>query len=60
MENELKKLVAKDYKLSLDITKKIFFYGEKPTVNEGVLSPRPETELLVENAFNILKKEQKR
>ena len=59
MENELKKLVTKratNYPLEY-ITKKASFYGEQFIVNEGVLIPRPETELLVENAFNILKEQ---
>lgn len=57
MENELKKLVAKratNYPFEY-ITKKASFYGEQFITEEGVLIPRPETELLVENAFNILK-----
>src|SRR5574344_2777034 len=58
-EFELKKLVLKratNYPLEY-ITKKASFYGEQFIVNEGVLIPRPETELLVENAFNILKEQ---
>ena len=32
------------------------FYGYKMTVNENVLIPRPETELLVENVVNLCRK----
>lgn len=58
-ENELKVLVKKratNYPLEY-FTKKASFYGESFIVNEGVLIPRPETEILVENAFDILKDE---
>ncbi|WP_198304487.1 peptide chain release factor N(5)-glutamine methyltransferase [Arcobacter vandammei] len=58
-EKELALLVKKratNYPLEY-ITKKASFYGEQFIVNEGVLIPRPETELLVENAFNILKEQ---
>ena len=58
-ENELKVLVKKratNYPLEY-LTKKASFYGESFIVNEGVLIPRPETEILVENAFDILKDE---
>lgn len=58
-ENELQTLVKKratNYPLEY-ITKKASFYGEQFIVNEGVLIPRPETEFLVENAFNILKEQ---
>ena len=58
-EFELKKLVLKratNYPLEY-ITKRASFYGEQFIVNEGVLIPRPETEILVENAFNILKEQ---
>lgn len=56
-ENELKKLVEKratNYPLEY-IINKASFYGETFLVKEGVLIPRPETEILVENAYNILK-----
>ena len=56
-EFELKKLVLKratNYPLEY-ITKRASFYGEQFIVNEGVLIPRPETEILVENAIEILK-----
>lgn len=56
-ENELKKLVAKratQYPMEY-ITKKASFYGELFEVEQGVLIPRPETEILVESAQNILK-----
>lgn len=56
-EKELEKLVnkrAKDYPLEYLIGK-ASFYGESFLVEEGVLIPRPETELLVENAVEILK-----
>ncbi len=58
-EKELALLVKKratNYPLEY-ITKKASFYGEQFIVNEGVLIPRPETEILVENAFNILKEQ---
>lgn len=56
-EQELVKLVNKratNYPLEY-ITKKASFYGEQFIVRDGVLIPRPETELLVENAFELLK-----
>ncbi len=56
-ENELKKLVEKranNYPIEY-IINKASFYGETFIVKEGVLIPRPETELLVENAVEILK-----
>lgn len=56
-EKELQKLVNKrstNYPLEY-IIKKASFYGESFIVQEGVLIPRPETELLVENAVEILK-----
>ncbi len=56
-ESELKKLVEKratNYPLEYLINK-VSFYGETFISKEGVLIPRPETELLVENAFGILK-----
>lgn len=39
------------------IFKKAYFYGEEFYVNDNVLSPRPETELLVENALKYIGKE---
>ncbi len=56
-EVELKKLVEKratNYPLEYLINK-VSFYGETFISKEGVLIPRPETEFLVENAFEILK-----
>ncbi len=56
-EKELEKLVNKratNYPLEY-IIRKASFYGESFIVKEGVLIPRPETELLVENAIEILK-----
>jgi release factor glutamine methyltransferase len=56
-EAELKKLVEKratHYPLEY-ITKKASFYGELFEVEQGVLIPRPETEILVEKAEEILK-----
>ncbi len=56
-QKELEVLVKKratNYPLEY-ITKKASFYGEQFIVNEGVLIPRPETEILVESAVNILK-----
>jgi len=57
MQKELEKLVKKratDYPIAY-IINKASFYGENFIVKEGVLIPRPETELLVENAVEILK-----
>ena len=54
---ELEKLVKKrssNYPLEYLINK-ASFYGETFIVKEGVLIPRPETELLVDNALEILK-----
>ena len=56
-EKELAILVKKratSYPLEY-IIKKASFYGEMFNVKEGVLIPRPETEILVENAVEILK-----
>lgn len=56
-ESKLVQLVKKratNYPLEY-IIGKASFYGESFTVREGVLIPRPETELLVENAIEILK-----
>lgn len=56
-EKELEKLVKRretNYPLEYLINK-ASFYGETFIVKEGVLIPRPETELLVENAIKILK-----
>lgn len=57
MQSELEKLIKKratNYPLEY-IINKASFYGETFIVKEGVLIPRPETEILVENAFEILK-----
>lgn len=54
---ELETLVKKratNYPLEY-IIGKASFYGEQFLVKEGVLIPRPETEILVENAVEILK-----
>ena len=56
-EQELAKLVKKratNYPLEY-ITSRASFYGEVFNVRDGVLIPRPETEILVENAESILK-----
>ncbi len=56
-EKELKKLVSKratNYPIEY-LIKKASFYGENFIVRENVLIPRPETELLVDNAIEILK-----
>lgn len=56
-EVELKKLVARratDYPLEY-ITKKASFYGEMFEVQDGVLIPRPETEILIDKALEVLK-----
>jgi release factor glutamine methyltransferase len=60
-EKELEKLVKKratDYPLEY-ITNNASFYGEQFIAKEGVLIPRPETELLVERAEAILKEIEK-
>jgi release factor glutamine methyltransferase len=57
VESELKKLVLKraaHYPIEY-ITGRASFYGEIFYVEEGVLIPRPETEILVEKALTILK-----
>ena len=56
-EKELEKLVKKratNYPLEY-ITSRASFYGEVFNVSDGVLIPRPETEILVEKAEAILK-----
>ncbi len=56
-ENKLEKLVnlrATNYPLEY-IIKKASFYGESFIVQEGVLIPRAETEILLEKAVEILK-----
>ena len=60
-EKELEKLIKKretNYPLEY-IINKATFYGETFIVEDGVLIPRPETEILVENALEILQKENK-
>jgi len=57
IEKELEKLVKKratNYPLEY-ITSRASFYGEVFNVRDGVLIPRPETEILVEKAEIILK-----
>jgi len=57
IEKELEKLVKKratNYPLEY-ITSRASFYGEVFNVREGVLIPRPETEILVEKAEILLK-----
>ena len=57
VEKELEKLVKKratNYPIEY-ITKRASFYGEVFNVQDGVLIPRPETEILVEKAEAILK-----
>ncbi len=56
-EKELQKLVTKrasDFPLEY-IIKKASFYGETFIVQEGVLIPRPETEILIDKALEIFK-----
>jgi len=55
-ENTLETLVnqrAKDYPLEY-ITKRASFYGESFNVQDGVLIPRPQTEILVQKAIEKL------
>ncbi len=57
-EQKLKKLIEKrsvNYPIEY-ITKKATFYGEIFKVEQGVLIPRPETEILVDKAIEILEK----
>jgi len=60
-EKELEKLIKKrETNFPLEyLINKATFYGETFNVKEGVLIPRPETELLVENAVEILKEKNK-
>ena len=56
-EKELQQLVKKRasfYPLEY-LTNKVSFYGEIFIIKENVLIPRPETEILVEKAFEVLK-----
>lgn len=55
--SELEKLVKKRatfYPLEY-LTNKVSFYGEQFIIKENVLIPRPETEILVEKAYEVLK-----
>lgn len=56
---EIKKIAKKRTKhIPLEkITKRAYFYGEKFFVNKNVLSPRQDTEILVETCINNLKNE---
>jgi release factor glutamine methyltransferase len=57
VEEKLKLLVEKratNYPLEY-IVKKVSFYGETFFIEDGILIPRPETEILVEKAVDILK-----
>jgi release factor glutamine methyltransferase len=54
-EKELEKLVQKrekEYPLEY-LTQNVSFYGEKFYINEGVLIPRPETEILIEKVLEV-------
>ena len=56
-EKELEKLVKKRasfYPLEY-LTNRVSFYGETFIIKENVLIPRPETEILVEKAYEVLK-----
>lgn len=56
-EKELVKLVKKratHYPLEY-LTNRVSFYGETFIIKENVLIPRPETEILVEKAYEVLK-----
>jgi len=56
-EKELEKLVKKratHYPIEY-LTKRVSFYGESFNIRENVLIPRPETEILVDKAFERLK-----
>ncbi|XPV70064.1 MAG: peptide chain release factor N(5)-glutamine methyltransferase [Halarcobacter sp.] len=56
-EKELEKLVnlrEKNYPLEY-LTNKVSFYGEQFYINEGVLIPRPETEILIEKVLEVQK-----
>lgn len=55
--DQLKKIVLKratNYPLEY-ITSRVSFYGETFNINEKVLIPRPQTEILVQKAYDILK-----
>lgn len=57
-EKELQALVkkrAKYYPLEY-LTSRVSFYGENFIIKENVLIPRPETEILIDKAFDTLKK----
>ena len=59
-EKELEKLVKKranNYPIEY-LTNRVSFYGETFIAKEGVLIARPETELLIDNAIEILNKKQ--
>ncbi len=56
-QKELEQLIKKratNYPMEY-LTNKASFYGEVFIVKEGVLIPRPETELLIDNALEIIK-----
>lgn len=56
-EKELAQLIKKratDFPMEY-ITNRASFYGESFIVKQNVLIPRPETEILVDNAFTLLK-----
>jgi len=61
-QKELEKLIkrrAQNYPIEY-LTSKVSFYGETFIIKEGVLIPRPETELLIDNALEILKNKKQR